>query len=176
MGHGRRDDGAGNSQFFKADNATPSEVARVEPHGHYACARSDAHVVDADADNGTEDVSATTAAGSHSVAADLVKNQVHVPAIRQPRLFAAAQMAASPYLQPQRMTPDYAWVLWYTRSWRLSGIFGFAQEVKEVIPRSLQVFIEGAISVCSGCCRSTQVSCGTPLKSCSLLWHVFPCR
>jgi hypothetical protein len=36
-------------------------------------------VADVSADNGNEDTSATTAAGSHSVAADPVKNQVYVP-------------------------------------------------------------------------------------------------
>jgi hypothetical protein len=36
-------------------------------------------VVDVKADNGSEDASATSAAGSHSVAADPVKNQVYVP-------------------------------------------------------------------------------------------------
>ncbi len=36
-------------------------------------------VVDQSADNGNEDTSATSAAGSHSVAADPVKNQVYVP-------------------------------------------------------------------------------------------------
>ena len=36
-------------------------------------------VVDQKADNGNEDAAATTAAGSHSVAADPVKNQVYVP-------------------------------------------------------------------------------------------------
>jgi len=36
-------------------------------------------VVDQSADNGNEDASVTTAAGSHSVAADPVKNQVYVP-------------------------------------------------------------------------------------------------
>jgi hypothetical protein len=36
-------------------------------------------VVDQKADNGIEDTSVTTAAGSHSVAADPVKNQVYVP-------------------------------------------------------------------------------------------------
>jgi hypothetical protein len=36
-------------------------------------------VVDVRADNGNEDASATSAAGSHSVAADPVKNQVYVP-------------------------------------------------------------------------------------------------
>ncbi len=36
-------------------------------------------VVDQKADNGIEDASVTTAAGSHSVAADPVKNQVYVP-------------------------------------------------------------------------------------------------
>jgi len=36
-------------------------------------------VADQSADNGNEDTSATTAAGSHSVAADPVKNQVYVP-------------------------------------------------------------------------------------------------
>jgi hypothetical protein len=36
-------------------------------------------VADQSADNGTEDAAATTAAGSHSVAADPVKNQVYVP-------------------------------------------------------------------------------------------------
>jgi hypothetical protein len=36
-------------------------------------------IVDQSADNGNEDTSATSAAGSHSVAADPVKNQVYVP-------------------------------------------------------------------------------------------------
>src|SRR5206468_6879758 len=68
-------------------------------------------VADQSADNGNEDTSATTATGSHSVAADPVKNQVTFRAIMLPRPFAAAQPAASPYSQPRTMTPDCAAVL-----------------------------------------------------------------